>query len=373
MPHFRSLLAASFCVAFAVGCAEMAEEPFEGHDTPEDFEVVEKTAFDRERVMEDALLVASDAVTASDVQRFLERTPYGTTSFLARERVGSRSAAEAIVAGARAEGINPIVMLARMQVERSLIAKTSRPSAKSVDYAFGCGCPDGRACNAAYRGLDKQIACAARTLRNHYDGSIDGSSPWAKGRAKRTLDGYTVTPRTHATASLYSYTPWVLPGRGGNWLAWNVTRKFVNHFEAQGIDADGARDVADPAPGVDDPAPDIEVPAPRDPWIGDACRDDADCVFGGGLAGACQRFGDHGMCTASCEGFCPDKEGRGVTFCISAEWFGEADGGLCTRKAASENRFCAGMPGTVRVAADRHRGGSTARAAEAEVCVPAEL
>lgn len=375
MSAIRPLAALVFLLT---ACADTLEsEPYVEHETPEDFEVVEKAAFDRQRVMEDALLLASGSVSAADVQRFLERTPYGTTCFLARERVGGRSAAEAIVDGARAEGINPIVMLARMQVEKSLIAKTSRPSAKSVDYAFGCGCPDGRACDSSYRGLDRQIACAARTLRRHYDGSIAGTSPWARGRTQRTLDGYSVTPQTHATASLYSYTPWVLPGRGGNWLAWNITHRFVSHFVSMGIDPEGGV-VSPPAddPDADPPAdrPPVENPLPRrDPWIGDACAQDGDCAFGGGMIGVCQRFGSHGMCTASCEGYCPDRDGRGVTFCIEADWFGVSDaGGFCTRKAAVENAFCAGMAGTVMQSAERYRGGSSARAAWAEVCVPAE-
>jgi hypothetical protein len=73
----------------------------------------------------------------------------------------------------------------------------------------------------------------------------------------------------------------------------------------------------------------------------------------------------------SCEGYCPDREGRGVTFCVDAGWFGVSSGGVCTRKAASENGFCANMPGTERMSAERHVGGSGAREASAEVCVPA--
>jgi hypothetical protein len=371
--HARSLVIASLGLVLAA-CANAPEEPYTDHDQPEDFEVVEKIAFDRNLLLDDDLLLAANAVSAADVQRFLEHTPYGTTSFLARERVGGQSAAEAIVDGARSEGINPIIMLARLQVESSLIGKESRPSSHLVDYAFGCGCPDGSACSSAYKGLGRQIACAAHTLRKHYDGSVDGTSPFVKGHSGRTLDGYTVVPRSHATASLYSYTPWVLPNRGGNWLLWNITRRYTSAFEAQGIDprGGGAVDPAADPPAADPPA--VDPPAPRaNPWIGDPCSTDADCAFGGGLTGACQRFGSFGMCTASCEGYCPDREGRGVTFCVASSWFGADDGGRCTRKAASENDFCAGMPGTVRVSADRFRGGSRAPAAEADVCVPGRL
>ena len=45
----------------------------------------------------------------------------------------------------------------------------------------------------------------------------------------------TVTPANHATASLYAYTPWVLVGRGGNWLVWNISKKYVKYAEDEGL------------------------------------------------------------------------------------------------------------------------------------------
>jgi hypothetical protein len=45
-------------------------------------------------------------------------------------------AADAIVAASSAEGINALGMLGRMQVEKSLISKTVRPSQRTVDFAF---------------------------------------------------------------------------------------------------------------------------------------------------------------------------------------------------------------------------------------------
>jgi hypothetical protein len=194
-------------------------------------------AFDRNRVMDDAFFVDANAVSAEQVQVFLERTPYGRgrRCFLADTRVGGRLAAAAIVEGAQSQGINPIVMLARMQVEKGLISKSRDPGGRTVDYAFGCGCPDGKPCNPTYRGLDRQIECAARTLRRHYDASVDGTGAWRRGQARQTLDPIAVTPHNHATASLYAYTPWVLVGKGGNWLVWNVTRRFAQHFQELGV------------------------------------------------------------------------------------------------------------------------------------------
>ena len=351
-------------------CAGPGEvEPYVDHGTPLDLvELTTKSgvtgipdAFDRHHVLDDGFFTAVDAVSAEGVQRFLERSPYGRRCFLADVRVGGGTAAEAIVKSARAEGINPIVMLARMQVEKSLIAKTSSPGGAAVDYAFGCGCPDNRACNPAYRGLDKQIACAARTLRRHFDGSVDGSGAWRKGRTRDTLDPLSVTPANHATASLYAYTPWVLQGRGGNWLVWNITLRFADHFSQLGV-----VDLPGDDPGAE--------PGPAPAWVGTPCDDDAACDFGAQGSGSCQRYEGGGICTLSCEGFCPDRAGDAPTFCVAAKSFGEQeDFGLCTVEPTRENRGCADIPGMVVRRADRYLGRSGASRLSLEVCLPPEV
>jgi hypothetical protein len=389
----RPFLVALAC--FAWGCADPVGEAYTDHETDEDF-IVEKSAltglpatFDKQRIMDDAFFVASESVGEAEVQRFLERTPYGSRCFLADERIDGRTAAAEIVAGARSEGINPVVLLARMQVEKSLISKTSRPSSRSVDYAFGCGCPDGRACDPAYRGLRRQVACAARTLRRHFDGSMAGTSPWVMGRSKRTLDRVRVTPSNHATASLYSYTPWVLSGRGGNWLVWNVTTKFARGFaqlgplsppapEAPaGEDDDAPESPAPEQPAPEQPAP-PPAPAPSPPlrlvaqWIGDACTDDTSCAFLDGTRGVCQpiRGLSTGVCTVSCEGLCPDLAGHGSTFCVPSAEFSAESGGLCARRPGPENLYCLGTPGLWARTANRYIGRSNAVRRQAEVCLP---
>lgn len=375
---FAHALAAAVSFALAA-CADVPDEPFVEHDEPDDY-VVEKAAvqglpvsFDRDHVMDDDFFTNAGAVTAADVQAFLEDTPYGRPSFLARERVGGRLASEAIVAAAQAYDINPVVLLARMQVEKSLIGKSSRPSANSVDYAFGCGCPDGRACNRAYRGLDKQLECAAETLRQHFDGSADGTSPWVRGVSRRSLDGLRVVPDNHATASLYSYTPWVLTGRGGNWLVWNVTTKYARALQDV-MRAPGEVPNEAPGGGVSPEAPESPV-APdflRAEWIGDACTDDRSCRFANGTSGLCTRWSGAttGICTVSCEGLCPDLAGHGSTFCVSASLLGGDDGGYCARKSGADNAFCGDVPGLTARSASRYLGDSSAAARTAEVCLP---
>lgn len=228
----------------AIACTEPSTS-FPDHDEPSDFDPVPAggdgkadvvgipAVFDRNHVMSDALFTAAGAVDADGLQAFFEATPYGR-SWLADEWIDGRRAADVIVEVAVAHELNPVMLVARMQVEKSLVSKTVRPAQATIDWAFGCGCPDHRACNEAYRGLDRQLACAADTLRRWYDGSVAGDGLWVLGQGKRTLDPLWVTPRSHATASLYAYTPWVQQGYGGNWLVWNVTRRFLRYIDGQG-------------------------------------------------------------------------------------------------------------------------------------------
>jgi hypothetical protein len=227
-------------VALLGACAaDDSTEPGD-HEEVSDFDPVPdgkadgvSATFNQNNVVDDALFTGD--MDVADVQAFLDESPYGNRSWLATYTIDGVSAAQKIVDAARAEHIHPLMLLVRMQVEASLVSKTSTPTTKMINQALGCGCPDGGGCSASYRGLSAQLTCGAHTLRRWFDGSEDGSGQWKKGSARRTLDPRTVTPANHATASLYAYTPWVLVGRGGNWLVWNISKKYVRHAEANGL------------------------------------------------------------------------------------------------------------------------------------------
>jgi hypothetical protein len=225
-------------LALVLCLAACATETLESdHDEAADFEVDPEdakadglpTRFDQNFVVTDALLTNGLAMSAADVQAFFEKNPYGTRSWLASYQIEGMTAAEMIVEAGVAHEVNPLILIARMQVETSSISKTAQPSQRMIDRALGCGCPDGGSCNSAYSGLRSQLDCGAKTLRKWYDASIAGTGQWRKDITKRTLDSRAVTPISHATATFYAYTPWVLVGSGGTWLAWNVTRKYVRH------------------------------------------------------------------------------------------------------------------------------------------------
>jgi hypothetical protein len=228
------------CLALAA-CAEGAP----GHDEPADFDPVDwsggkadssgvPAVFDKNTIMTNAVFATTGAVDGTAVQQFLEASPYGTRSWLADETLGGARFSDAIVVIGQQYGIDPIVLLARMQAESSLVSATAKPSASRVAFALGCGCPDASGCSSTYAGLGEQLRCAGDVLSTQYGDSQRGAGEWDTGKARSTGDHYRVTPSDDATAALYAYTPWVLVGSGGNWLVWNVTRKYLKHFDQAG-------------------------------------------------------------------------------------------------------------------------------------------
>jgi hypothetical protein len=287
-----------------VACAATHEEPDDSVVDPFDLEDVDDGKadandplgkFNPHRIVSDDAFFDVDAIDAAGVQRFLEVSPYdGKRSFLADHRLDSgERVSAALVRVARANGLNPIVLLATLQKEAGLISKSVAPSAHRVDFAFGCGCPDGGPCMAAFRGLDKQLECAGERMAEYMADLLDGEPTIAgffPGESKRVLDGSNVVSANRSTAILYTYTPWILVGRGGNWLFWNVWRRYSVHLSYDR--------------GLNPPF--------NEGYIGGLCTTSADCFYDGGVCSG-------GECTQSCTSSCPDRIGPGfaTTFCVT--------------------------------------------------------
>jgi hypothetical protein len=190
--------------------------------------------FDKNLIVTDKIFTATNAVTGDAVQKFLEDSPYGTRSWLADATVGGARFSDAIVLLGQQNGVDPIILLARAQVESSLVSATEKPSKARLDIALGCGCPDGARCDDDYYGLGNQIRCAGQVLTARAEDSANRAGTWIAGDAHSTSDHYKIVPANNSTAAMYAYTPWVFPGKGGNWLVWNVTRKFLKHFDDAG-------------------------------------------------------------------------------------------------------------------------------------------
>ncbi|WP_164015452.1 hypothetical protein [Pyxidicoccus trucidator] len=166
------------------------------------------TKYDMHRLLEDADITGGQWITTAQVQAFLQQNG----SYLAtyKDPVWSnKTAAALIVERSKAYSISPLYMLARIQVESSLVQSgTSTNLAK----ATGCGCPDTSGCDAQYTGFGNQIECSAKKLRGYFidlDAGRTTVSGWKVGLTKNTSDPCSVKPVNKATAALYTYTPWV--------------------------------------------------------------------------------------------------------------------------------------------------------------------
>lgn len=193
-------------------CAAPVAEPSRGTSSS-----VTERAFDRNAVIDDTSMRDADAMTVADVQKFLEKTPWGTRSALAKYTENGKTAAEIMVDAAKTHGINPLEMLVRAQMEQGLISKTTATPA-AISIAFGCGCPHSSVCNDNYRGFSNQANCAAGTLGRSIARALTTAgtaSGWARNKSKTTEDGMSIVPKNAATAALYTYTPWVGEAGGG--------------------------------------------------------------------------------------------------------------------------------------------------------------
>jgi hypothetical protein len=300
--------------------------------------------FNRHNIISDNALTDVTYVTAQTLQKFFEKTPYNRRSFLADYVVEGVPASEFLVGIAEEYSLNPLVLAVRMQIESGLIYSTERPDDYVLAKAMGCGCLDGQSCLASLTGFAKQIRCAADLLRNYLiqlDQLGVTVSGWSVGHSKQALDGKIVTPANRATAALYTYTPWVLTGIGGNWLVWNVYRRYSSHILKQ---------------------------HPNHHWIGGECAGPQECAYDDA---ECLGDIDGGMCSMRCEGLCPDGDSAytSPTFCVDmGPFISTEEAGYCVSQCDDslypENGGC--RPGFYCSYRERYGEPPTSR----YVCVP---
>jgi len=262
--------------------------------------------FDRNTILDTASFLDADAIDATQIQRFLHRTPYARASFLETYQSNGVRAADAIARAARTYRLNPLVFLVYAQATQGLIGEANYPfPPERVEYVFRCGCLQGSNCLAELAGFDRQVDCLGRGFRVALDQMAANTvtdAGWGVDTTSTTLDNLKVTPTTEATAALYDHTPKVAEGSaGGTWLFWNLWNVY-----ATGIDYAG------PLGG-----------ATGGGWIGDPCASDASCGIGEGST--CATNYPDGLCTISCQGDCPSEPEQPQAFCADFK----SSGGFC--------------------------------------------
>lgn len=261
--------------------------------------------FSKDNILDNASFADWQALNADQVEAFLgsggkvSGTPYKRSSFLSTYQSNGARAVDSILNAARNHRINPLVFLVRMQAEQGLLGAKEYPfPTERVEYVFRCGCIGNRVCDPAYAGLDRQLECLGRALRDYMDtASVEEVTHggWGTGKPARSLDNVTVTPENEATAALYESNPIVGEGSRGQWLFWNIWQRYIGVAGYSGAIGD---------PGIT-----------SGKWIGEACNSARTCsavpdpiCIAGTFPG--------GVCTTKCTGDCPPGGERTPAFCV---------------------------------------------------------
>ncbi len=205
--------------------------------------------FNPSELISDGAFTNSDDMSADEIQRYLETQG----SFLKDFEEGGRKASKIIWDAAHGSGdatetvpgtsynvssrINPKVILAKLQVEQSLVTAKNRNDT-ALNKAVGFACPDSGSCNPKYAGFTKQVENGAWQLQWNYDrakGKNYGDFQVGQTQTFSNSDGSstTVTFNNRATASLYRYTPHVYNGNHNfNNIYFNLFRFNVAEYDA---------------------------------------------------------------------------------------------------------------------------------------------
>jgi hypothetical protein len=218
-----------FAAAVAVVSAVLTLTPAVGALSAP-FPSAEKPEFDPGMIISDDSFYNPNAMTAGDIQRFLDDRgchPKDDVPCLSDYRVDTpdvdssaercsamdgqrREKASSIVARvAKACTISPRVLLVLLQKEQSLV---TAPSASGYQKATGYACPDTAACDAKYFGFFNQVYRAAWQFREYTAHPGD----WRYRIGANTIQFHpdptcgtsTVRIANQATANLYNYTPY---------------------------------------------------------------------------------------------------------------------------------------------------------------------
>ncbi|MFH1210707.1 MAG: M23 family metallopeptidase [archaeon] len=182
-------------------------------------------------IIDYACIIANDEfrqtnmATKENIQKYFE-----TKDSVLKGEYNGKKYSDYIYETSQKYGINPVVMLATMQKEQSLISvkSTDTNSKSKLDRAFGCGISDNKNKDVSqYLGFDKQVDCAGSTLKKWYDEGLQVTPTKMKvnyGKLNQVI-------YNAATYSLYKYTPHTsVNGAGGNLLFFDVYKRIKSEI-----------------------------------------------------------------------------------------------------------------------------------------------
>ncbi|QHT56318.1 hypothetical protein GXP71_09670 [Cellulomonas sp. H30R-01] len=232
--------------------------------TPAPATAADLSRFDPGFIISDAVFYNAAAMSAPQVQAFLDQKgascvpaagstclksyTESTTTRAATNRCAQytgqpgETAAVIIAKVAAACGINPQVLLVTLQKEQGLVTATTGKPAATYQKAMGYGCPDTAPCDALYYGFFNQVYSAASQFRNYQlnPGSYShraGLTNNVRFHPNAACGTAPVLIRNQATAGLYNYTPYqpnaaaLAAGYGtGDACSSYGNRNFWNYF-----------------------------------------------------------------------------------------------------------------------------------------------
>ncbi|MDQ1122135.1 hypothetical protein [Microbacterium trichothecenolyticum] len=227
--------------ALLVGLVALAITPLVGLVSAWNVETrraaIDLTSFDPGTLISDADFYDGDAMTADEIQSFLDEQVGScrndsclnvlTTTLPARAPVVSDATGETVCEGydggeltaaqvidriQRACGISAKVLLVTLQKEQSLVSgRIARaPEPRELGAAMGARCPDDAACDPGIAGFAAQVAQGATDLKS-YSASDYMRQPGTHYLAYSpdpSCGGSDVAITNEATAALYNYTPY---------------------------------------------------------------------------------------------------------------------------------------------------------------------
>ncbi|WP_299087421.1 S-layer homology domain-containing protein [uncultured Microbacterium sp.] len=256
-----SLLAANPAIA-AVPVAQNAQPASQIVDTGT-VKAAAVVGFNAENIISDALFYDNAAMTAAEIQAFLN-SKIGTckngkclnvlnAGISSRGEVRSQSTGNLICSAIQggtmkvseliyrvqvACGISAKVILATLQKEQGLTTSTA-PSDWNLKAAMGASCPDTAPCDPSFAGVGPQILKGAQQLKT-YKAANFAKQPgrnYVAYSPNASCGGTTLNIQNYATAALYNYTPYqpnaaaLAAGYGlGNSCSAYGNRNFYNYY-----------------------------------------------------------------------------------------------------------------------------------------------
>jgi len=115
------------------------------------------TAFNRAYIVSENNFRGGSAMSAADIQAFLNSQPTALKSYTGKDHFGQTKTAAQMISDACVRfNINPKTILATLQKEQSLLS-TKHPSASQYNGAMGAGMPDSGNNAASMQGFGQQI------------------------------------------------------------------------------------------------------------------------------------------------------------------------------------------------------------------------